>query len=142
MLCMLKMSKMVFAATLYTEYYYSFTHVEGVKDVKYYVLYSVYRASRPSKGEGYLFEKPSALWVKLFTTSQSEEAALLAFLDLSTTRVIAGKMHSQSQFLKLRGHSATWYVEKASFARDRVCRRHQRCMLHAACSLQNISIIL
>ena len=51
---------MVFVATLYTEYCYSFTHVEGVK---YYVLYSVYRAFHPSKGEGYLFEKPSALWV-------------------------------------------------------------------------------
>ena len=39
-------------------------HVKGVEGVKYYVLYSVYRASRPSKGEGYLlFEKPSILWV-------------------------------------------------------------------------------
>ena len=37
------------------------THVEGFK---YYVLYSVYRASQLSKGEGYLlFEKPSVLWV-------------------------------------------------------------------------------
>ena len=32
---------------------------------------------------------------------QSEEAALLTFLDLSTTRVIAVKMHSQSPILKL-----------------------------------------
>ena len=32
------------------------THVGGVKG------YSVYRAPRPSRGEGYLFE-PSALWV-------------------------------------------------------------------------------
>ena len=39
--------------------------------------------------------------------SQSEEAALLTFLDLTTTRVIAGKMHSQSQILKTKGHSAT-----------------------------------
>ena len=52
-----------FYATLHTEYCYSFTHVEGVEGVKYDVLYSVYRASRPSKGEGYLFEKPSVLWV-------------------------------------------------------------------------------
>ena len=36
-------------------------------------------------------------------TGQSEEAALLSFLDLSTTRVIAGKMHSQSPILKLKG---------------------------------------
>ena len=39
--------------------------------------------------------------------SQSKEAALLAFLDLTTTRVIAGKMHSQSPILKTKGHSAT-----------------------------------
>ena len=26
-------------------------------------VYSVYRSSHPSKGEGYLFEKPSILWV-------------------------------------------------------------------------------
>ena len=39
--------------------------------------------------------------------SQSEEAALLAFLDLTTTRVIAGKMHSQSLILKTKGCSAT-----------------------------------
>ena len=56
--------------------------------------------------EGYLFE-PSALLVKWFTTSQSEEAALLTFLDLTTTRVIAGKTHSQSPILKTKGRSAT-----------------------------------
>ena len=50
-----------FYATLHTEYRYSFTHVKGVEGVKYYVLYSVYRASCPSKGVGYLFEKPSVL---------------------------------------------------------------------------------
>ena len=33
--------------------------------------------------------------------SQSKEAALLSFLDLSTTRVIAGKTHSQSPILTL-----------------------------------------
>ena len=50
-----------FYATLHTEYSCSFTHVKGVK---YYVLYSIYRASHPSKGEGYLlFENPSVLWV-------------------------------------------------------------------------------
>ena len=41
-----------FYTTLHIEYCYPFvTHVEGVKGVKYYVLYSVYRASCPSKGE-------------------------------------------------------------------------------------------
>ena len=39
--------------------------------------------------------------------SKSEEAALLTFLNLTTTRVIAGKMHSQSPILKTKGHSAT-----------------------------------
>ena len=36
-------------------------------------------------------------------TSLSEEAALLTFLDLTTTRVIAGKTHSQSPILKSKG---------------------------------------
>ena len=39
--------------------------------------------------------------------SQSEEAALLTFLDLTTTRVIAGKTHSQSEILKTKGRLAT-----------------------------------
>ena len=39
--------------------------------------------------------------------SQSEEAALLTFLDLTTTRVIEGKTHSQSPILKTKGRSAT-----------------------------------
>ena len=54
-----------FYTTLHIEYCYPFvTHVEGVKGVKYYVLYSIYRASCPSKGEGYLlFEMPSVFWV-------------------------------------------------------------------------------
>ena len=34
---------------------------------------------------------------------QFEEVALLTFLDLSTTRMIAGKMHSQSPILKTKG---------------------------------------
>ena len=39
--------------------------------------------------------------------SQSEEADWLTFLDLTTTRVIAGKTHSQSPILKTKGRSAT-----------------------------------
>ena len=49
--------------------------------------------------EGYC--EPSVLGVWLFTTGQSKEAALLSFLDLPTTRVIAGKTHSQSPILTL-----------------------------------------
>ena len=86
-----------FYTTLHTEYCYSCWRCR---------MYSVYRAPRPSRGEGYLFE-PSALWVWRFTTSQSEEVALLTFLDLTTTRVIAGKTHSQSPILKTKGRSAT-----------------------------------
>ena len=48
-----------FYAALYTEYCCSFTHVEGVK---YYILYSVYRAPCSSR-RGRLFEKPSILWI-------------------------------------------------------------------------------
>ena len=57
-----------FYATLYTEYCtlaqfvtQFATHVERVESVKYYVLYSVYRASHPCQ-EGKLFE-PSVLGV-------------------------------------------------------------------------------
>ena len=77
-----------FNTTLHTEYCtvtqfvtQFVTHVKRVESVKYYVLYSVYRASRPCQ-EGRLFE-PSVLGVEWFTTSQSEEATLLTFLDLS-----------------------------------------------------------
>ena len=64
MLCMSKVSKMVFAA--FTQHCIHstvshLTHVEDVKDAKYYcTLYTV--APCPSRGEGYLFE-PSGLWV-------------------------------------------------------------------------------
>ena len=57
-----------FYATLHTEYCtltqfvtQFVTHVERVKSVKYYVLYSAYRVSHPCK-EGRLFE-PSILGV-------------------------------------------------------------------------------
>ena len=60
MLLKLKESKVVFAVFMQhciqstvTQFV---THVGRVESVKYYVLYSVYRASHPSKGEGYLFE--------------------------------------------------------------------------------------
>ena len=57
------------------------THVEWVESVKYYVLLSVYRASCPSKGEGYLFE--SLLFVGLAVHHQSVRGGtFLTFLDL------------------------------------------------------------
>ena len=46
-----------FYATLHSEYCtvtQFVTHVERVQSVKYYVLYSVYRALRSSRREGYL----------------------------------------------------------------------------------------
>ena len=46
-----------FYATLHTEYCtvtQFFTHVERVESVKYYVLYSIYRAPHSSRREGYL----------------------------------------------------------------------------------------
>ena len=82
-----------------------FTHVEGVEDT----MYSVYSGILPLPGgkaicHSTVFEKPSILGVQRFTTSQSKEAALLTFLDLSNYKgVIAGKMHSQSPILKTKG---------------------------------------
>ena len=81
--------------------------IERAKGVKYYVLYSVYRASHPSKGEGYLFESllscgfscspPVSLRRQLYSLSWTCQA----------TRVIAGKTHSQSPILKTKRRSAT-----------------------------------
>ena len=51
-----------FYPTLHIEYCtvtQFFTHVERVKNVKYYVLYSVYRAPCSSRREGYLKSLPS-----------------------------------------------------------------------------------
>ena len=85
-----------FYATLHTEYCYSCQRCQ--------ILCTVLCIQGPSLfQEGRLFEKPSVLWISQFTTSQSEEAALLTFLDLSTTRVITGKTHSQSPILKTKG---------------------------------------
>ena len=44
-----------------------------------------------------------AFWLVGLAVHQSEEAALLTFLDFSTTRVIAGKTHGQSPILKTKG---------------------------------------
>ena len=104
---MSKMSKMVFVA--FTQHCIqstltNLTHVKGVEDVKYYcTLYTV--ASCPcQEGKAIYLSLPS--W-GFSGPSQSKEAAFLTFLDLSTTRVIAGQMHSQSPILKTKGCSAT-----------------------------------
>ena len=65
MLCMSKTLKMVFAAFMQhciQNTVTHLTHVEDIKDAKQILLYSVYRAPQPSRGESYLFE-PSVLWV-------------------------------------------------------------------------------
>ena len=67
MLCMSKMSEMVFAAStqMYTD-----------------TQCTTYMPLTPPRGRA-PFKKPPVLWVWWFTTMQSEEAALLTFLDLS-----------------------------------------------------------
>ena len=65
-------------------------------------------ASRPCQEGRLLYCVSLPSWgFSCSPVSQSEEAALLTFLDLTTTRVIAGKMHSQSSILKTKGRSAT-----------------------------------
>ena len=65
------------------------------------MVYSVYSGLSPLPGEKAIWA--FCLGIYLFTTSQFKEAVLLTFLDLSTTRVIVGKMHSQSPILKTNG---------------------------------------
>ena len=64
MLCMSKMSKMVFVPFMQHCIQSTVTHlahVESVEDVKYYVL--CVQGLSPLQLEGYLlFEKPSVLW--------------------------------------------------------------------------------
>ena len=65
-------------------------------------------ASRPCQEGRLLYCVSLPSWgFSCSPVSQSEEAALLTFLDLTTTRVIAGKTHSQSPILKTKGCSAT-----------------------------------
>ena len=65
-------------------------------------------ASRPCQEGRLLYCVSLPSWgFSCSPVSQSEEAALLTFLDLTTTRMIAGKTHSQSPILKTKGRSAT-----------------------------------
>ena len=68
-------------------------------------VYSVYSGLSPLPGGKTIWA--FCLGGLAVSTGQSEEAAFLIFLDLSTTRVIAGKMHSQSPILKTKGRLAT-----------------------------------
>ena len=65
MLCRSKMSKMVFVAFMQhciKRTVTHLTHVEGVEDVKYYIL--CIQGFLPLQGGSYLlFEKPYVLWV-------------------------------------------------------------------------------
>ena len=90
-----------FYTTLHTELLNLFLMSKGSK------VYSVYSGLSPLPGGKAI----SAFclgglavhhWsVRGGSTGQSEEAALLSFLDLSTTTVIVGKTHSQSPTLTL-----------------------------------------
>ena len=65
-------------------------------------------ASRPCQEGRLLYCVSLPAWgFSCSPVSQSEDAAFLTFLDLTTTRVIAGKTHSQSPILKTKGRSAT-----------------------------------
>ena len=99
---MLKVSKMVFAVLRNTVYIILLliSLMSKMSKMPNTIVLCI-QGLLPLQGEGYLFE-PSALWFSSYTTSQSKEAALLTFLDL-TTRVIGGKMHSQSPILKSKG---------------------------------------
>ena len=80
-----------FYTTLHTEYCYSCRRCQSL-------LYSVYSGLSP-------LPRGKAIWAfclgGLAVCHWSKEAALLTFLDSSTTRVIAGKTHSQSLILTL-----------------------------------------
>ena len=106
---------MVFVAFMQQCIQSNVTHVGGDGSVKYFTeqmikgyvggvkgVLCIQWPLAPSRREGYLKFLSCG-----FTTSQSREAALLTFWDLSTTRVIAGKTHSQSPILKTKGCSAT-----------------------------------
>ena len=98
MLLKLKESKVVFAAfmqTLHTEY-------SNVTQSITHVKYSVYRASRPSKGEGYLFE---SLLVGLAVHHQSVGGgSFVNFLGLVKLQGwLQARCTANPHFLKLRG---------------------------------------
>ena len=91
MVCLLRLLILVFVAL--TQHC-----IQSTMGCENSTLYQV--ASCPFKGVRLLY---CAFHLVGLAVYQSEEAALLTFLELSTTREIAGKMHSQSPILKTKG---------------------------------------
>ena len=110
MLCMLPLStqKITVCKTLNTMYamlcWYSWNWCLWFL---YKAVYSVHYTLHCIQGLSYLQEGRllycTAFCLVGLAVHQSEETAFLTFWDLSTTRIIAGKMHSQSPILKKRG---------------------------------------
>ena len=101
---MSKTSKMVFVA--FTQHCIQSTgthlnHVEDIEDAKYYCTLYTGSLAPPGGKAIYLSLPPCGFSGSLPVSLK--KAALLTFLDLTTTRVIAGKMHSQSPILKSKG---------------------------------------
>ena len=97
--------------TPYTEYY------------EVWKLYStLYKVASPLQGGRLLY---CAFCLVDLAVHQPEEAALLTFLDLSTTRVIAGKTHSKSPILKIKG----------ALSNPVILRYLQSCILHTLTKL-------
>ena len=86
-----------------------YTGVYGSYTTPYASVKTLHKvASRPYQEGRLLYCVSLPSWgFSCSPVSQSEEAALLTFLDLTTTRVIAGKTHSQSPILKTKGRLAT-----------------------------------
>ena len=98
---MSKMSKMVFAAFTQHCKQSTVTLLTHVKDAKYYCTLYTEPLAPPGEKAIYLSLLPGGF-------SGSPPVSLrrqlfLTFLDLTTTRVIAGKTHSQSPILKTKG---------------------------------------
>ena len=137
LLGMLKMSKIVFVAFTQHCIQSNVTHVKGVEGVKYHVLYSVYRGLSPLQGEGYL----KSLLSCGFSISPpvSLRRQLLTFLPLSTTRMIAGKIHSQSPILKTKGVLSNLVI--LTYLWEQSCILHTLTKLPAYCQcLKNVGL--
>ena len=89
-----------FYATLYTEYSYSSHSCQRCRRCQI-LLYSVYSSLSPLQGKAIYLSLPPCGFSG--SPPVSPRRALLTFLDLTTTRVIAGKMLSQSPILKSKG---------------------------------------
>ena len=110
-----KTSKMMFAA--FTQHCIQstvthLTHVEGVEDVKYYVL-CIQWPLTPARREGYLLQY--SIWKSFclggFVVHHQSVwgGSFVNFLGLVKLQGwLQARCTANPQFLKLRGHSATW----------------------------------